>query len=215
MDERLDAVGFDLLLGVDAQLFADLDLDRQAVRVPAGLALAAVAAHGAVAGEQVFDGPGEAVAGMRHAVGRRRAFVKDEPAAGAGRSSDCSAVRSVRRQNSPISASSDGKMHRAVDGLKHRLLALVCRSQRPAVNQPGAVFSIGNAPADAGTAGERHGASLPVIPAPTRGDRVTGRLAPCRSPGCAHAAGATRPNSCSMAGSSTANWRWSSSTSSE
>ena len=38
VDEGLDAVGLDLILGVDPQLFADFDFDRQAVRVPAGLA---------------------------------------------------------------------------------------------------------------------------------------------------------------------------------
>ena len=38
VNERLDAVGLDLVLGVDAQFLADLDLDGQAVRVPAGLA---------------------------------------------------------------------------------------------------------------------------------------------------------------------------------
>ena len=89
MDERLDAVGFDLFLGVDAQFLADLDLDRQAVRVPAGLALAQLAAHGAVAGEQVLDRPGEAVAGMRQAVGRGGAFVEHEAGAPARRASDC------------------------------------------------------------------------------------------------------------------------------
>ena len=77
-DERLDAEGLDLLLRVDAQLLADLDLDGQAVGVPAGLALAAVAAHGLVAGKEVLDGPGEAVARMRQPVGRGRAFIEDE-----------------------------------------------------------------------------------------------------------------------------------------
>ena len=85
MDERLDAVGLDLLLGVDAQLLADLDLDRQAVGVPAGLALAAVAAHGLVAGKEVLDRPGEAVAGVRQAVGRGRAFVEHEGGGRRGR----------------------------------------------------------------------------------------------------------------------------------
>ena len=37
-----------------------------------------VAAHRAVAREQVLDRPRQAVAGVRHAVGRRRAFVEDE-----------------------------------------------------------------------------------------------------------------------------------------
>ena len=63
---------------MDAELFADLDFDGQAVRVPAGFAFAAVAAHRAVAREQVLDRAGEAVARVRHAVGRRRAFVEHE-----------------------------------------------------------------------------------------------------------------------------------------
>ncbi len=79
LDERLDAELFDLLFGVDAQFFADFHFDRQPVGVPASLALAQISAHGAVAREQVFDGPGEAVARVRHAVGGWRAFVKDKP----------------------------------------------------------------------------------------------------------------------------------------
>ena len=78
LDELLDAVGFDLFLRVDAELFADFDFDRQAVRVPAGFAFAAVAAHRLVAREEVLDRAGQAVAGVRHAVGRRRAFVEHE-----------------------------------------------------------------------------------------------------------------------------------------
>jgi hypothetical protein len=81
MDERLDAVGLDFLFGVDAQFLADLDLDRQAVGVPAGLAVAAEAPHGLVAGEQVLDRPGQAVARMRQSVGRRRTFIEYERAA--------------------------------------------------------------------------------------------------------------------------------------
>ena len=77
-NERLDPVRLDLLFRVNAQLFADLDLDRQPVRVPAGLPLAAVAPHGFVTREEVLDGTGKAVAGMRQAVGRRRALVEDK-----------------------------------------------------------------------------------------------------------------------------------------
>src|SRR5262245_53846397 len=79
MDEWLDAKPFDLFLGMDAQLFADFDLDRQAVRVPAGFALAEFPPHRLIAREEILDGPRQAVAGMRHAVGRWRAFVEDEP----------------------------------------------------------------------------------------------------------------------------------------
>src|SRR5262245_10922670 len=80
MDEGLDPVVFDLLLRVDAKLFADLDLHRQSVRVPAGLALAQVAAHRFVTRKEVLDRSREAVTGVRHAVGRGRTFVEDEAA---------------------------------------------------------------------------------------------------------------------------------------
>ena len=89
-DERLDAVGLDFFFRVDAQFLADLDFDRQAVRVPAGLALAEVAAHGLVAGKEVLDRPGQAVAGMGQAVGRRRAFVEDKRRPPFGEASDFS-----------------------------------------------------------------------------------------------------------------------------
>ncbi len=77
-DERLDAVGLDFLLGMDAQFLADLDLDGQTVRIPAGLALAEVSAHGLIAGKKILDRPGQAVARMGQSIGRGRAFVEDE-----------------------------------------------------------------------------------------------------------------------------------------
>jgi hypothetical protein len=70
----------DLVLAVDAEFLADLDLHRQAVRIPARLSLAVVAAHRAVARKEVLDRAGQTVAGVRQTVGRRRAFVKDENA---------------------------------------------------------------------------------------------------------------------------------------
>src|SRR5262249_33885217 len=86
VNEWLDAVGFDFFLGVDAEFLADLNLDRQAVRVPAGFALAEVAAHRFVAREEVLDGPRQAVARVRLAVGGWRTFVKDKSfGAGAAR----------------------------------------------------------------------------------------------------------------------------------
>ncbi len=78
VDERLDAKSLDFLLGVDAQFLADLDFDRQPVRIPATLAIAAEPPHGLVAGEEVLDRPREAVAGVRQAVGRRWTFVEHE-----------------------------------------------------------------------------------------------------------------------------------------
>jgi len=76
--ERFDAVRFDGLASVNAELFFDLDLDREAVGIPACAPGHVVAAHGAIAEEDVLHHPGEHVARMGHAVGRRGAFVEDE-----------------------------------------------------------------------------------------------------------------------------------------
>ena len=73
-----DAVGLDLLLAVDAQAALDLELHRQAVRVPAGLARHAVAAHGLVAREEVLEDARDDVVRARPAVGRRRPLVEHE-----------------------------------------------------------------------------------------------------------------------------------------
>src|SRR5262245_43477303 len=78
MDKRLDAEGFDLFLGMDSQFLADIDFHGQPVRVPARLPFAVKAPHRLVAGEQIFDGAGEAVAWMGHPVRRGGTFVKDE-----------------------------------------------------------------------------------------------------------------------------------------
>jgi hypothetical protein len=56
----------------------DLDLDGQAVAVPAGLALDAEAPHRLVAAHDVLHRPGQDVPGMGHAVRGRRAFEEDE-----------------------------------------------------------------------------------------------------------------------------------------
>jgi len=77
-DEFLDAVGLDFLFRVDAKALADLDLDGQAVGVPAGFTLDELAAHGLVAREEVLDGARQAVPGVRQAVGGRGALVEDE-----------------------------------------------------------------------------------------------------------------------------------------
>ena len=74
--ELVDPVLLDLLLGGDAELFFDLDLDRQPVAVPARLARHPVAAHRPVAGVDVLEDPGEDVVGAGAAVGGRRALVE-------------------------------------------------------------------------------------------------------------------------------------------
>src|SRR5207248_9305548 len=73
-----DAEFLDLLLAGDAQLLLDLQLDRQAVGVPAGLALDVEALHRPVAAEEILEGAGEYVVRTRPPVRRGRSFVEDE-----------------------------------------------------------------------------------------------------------------------------------------
>ena len=73
-----DAEGLDVGAVLQPQRFFDLDLHRQAVGVPAGLALHAVAAHGLVAAEAVLDGARQHVVHAGAAVGRGRPFIKGE-----------------------------------------------------------------------------------------------------------------------------------------
>ena len=62
----------------DAELLLDAQLDRQAVRVPAGLALHAEARLGLVAAHGILDGTGHHVVDAGHAVRGRRALKEDE-----------------------------------------------------------------------------------------------------------------------------------------
>ena len=73
-----DAIRLDLLLAGDLELLLDLQLHRQPVHVPARLAFDVAALHRLVAPEDVLEGAGQDVVRARVAVGRRRAFVKDE-----------------------------------------------------------------------------------------------------------------------------------------
>ena len=77
-----DAVLLDLALVAQAQLALDLELDREAVRVPAALPRRAVAAHRLVAGDQVLEDAREDVVDAGRAVRRRRALVEREEAVG-------------------------------------------------------------------------------------------------------------------------------------
>ncbi len=77
--ERLDAVLLDLRLAVDAELLLHGQLDRQAVAVPAGLALDVVALHRTEPREDVLEHPGLDVVGAGHPVGGRRALVEGPP----------------------------------------------------------------------------------------------------------------------------------------
>jgi hypothetical protein len=76
--EGLDAVLDDGAAAADAERLLDLDLDGQAVRVPAAAARHVVTRHRAMTQEHVLHHAREHVARMRHAVGRGRALVEDE-----------------------------------------------------------------------------------------------------------------------------------------
>src|SRR6266540_1346774 len=82
--EALDAVRFDLPLAADVERFLHLDLDRQAVGIPAGDARHALPQHRVVAADQVLERARKDVMDPRPPVGRRRAFIEDErrPVAG-------------------------------------------------------------------------------------------------------------------------------------
>ena len=71
-----NAVVLDRGFAVEAEHFLDFDLDGQAVSVPATFARYALAAHGLVAGEEVFEDSREHVMDAGCAVGGRRALVE-------------------------------------------------------------------------------------------------------------------------------------------
>src|ERR1051325_8724613 len=72
-----DADRFDLLLAADAELFLDLDLDRQTVRVPPRLASDAIPLHRAMTAEEILDRAGEDVMDAGAAIRRRRPLEED------------------------------------------------------------------------------------------------------------------------------------------
>src|SRR5215217_1986565 len=75
--ELLDAVALDVRLAFEAELPLYPYLDRQAVAVPAALALHTKAPHGLVARDEVLESPREGVVEPRPPVGRRRSLVEN------------------------------------------------------------------------------------------------------------------------------------------
>src|SRR5699024_852147 len=72
----LDPVRLDVALAGEAELLLDGELHRQAVAVPAGLAVDPPALHGAEPREHVLEHPGLDVVRAGVAVGGRRPFVE-------------------------------------------------------------------------------------------------------------------------------------------
>src|SRR6185436_3003800 len=73
-----DAEALDVVLVMEAELLLDLELDGQAVAVPAGLSRDEVPLHGLVAREDVFEHAREHVVRARAPVRGRRPLVEDE-----------------------------------------------------------------------------------------------------------------------------------------
>ena len=73
-----NAIGLDVFAGFQTQLLFDLDLHGQAVGVPAGLAVHAVAAHGFIATERVLDRARQHMVHSGTAIGRWWTFVERE-----------------------------------------------------------------------------------------------------------------------------------------
>ena len=71
-----DPVALDVLLGLHPQLGLDRQLDREAVAVPAALALDVVPGHRPVAREDVLEHPAQDVVGAGVAVGGRWALIE-------------------------------------------------------------------------------------------------------------------------------------------
>jgi len=76
--ELLDPVVLDLLLAGEAELLLDLDLHRQAVRIPTALARHTPPGHRAEPGVEVLDHAGDDMADVGHVVGCRWTLVERE-----------------------------------------------------------------------------------------------------------------------------------------
>lgn len=79
LGELGDAVFLDVFLTLEIELLLDLDLDRQAMRVPPGLPLDEETPHRLVAADGVLHGARENVMRSRMTVRRGRTLEEDEP----------------------------------------------------------------------------------------------------------------------------------------
>ena len=77
LNEGGNAVGFDLILSVDADLFLHFKLYRKTVCVPARFTGNHFALHGLITRDQILDAPCQHMADMRLAVRSRRAVIED------------------------------------------------------------------------------------------------------------------------------------------
>ena len=76
LDERLDAVFFNIFLVLETELLLDFDLDRKAVCVPSCLSRNALTLHGVVSRDRVLDDTRQDMTDVRLAICRRRAVIE-------------------------------------------------------------------------------------------------------------------------------------------
>ena len=76
LHERLDAVGFDLILTFDANLLLHFQFHRKSMGIPTGFTRHILAFHGMISRDHVLDHTGQHMPDMRLAVGSRRAVIE-------------------------------------------------------------------------------------------------------------------------------------------
>ena len=159
--ERRDAEVLDLALGVEPELLLDLQLDRQPVAVPAGLARRVEAAHRLVAQVGVLERAQQDVVRAGVAVRRRRALreAEDRPALARGE-------RAFERAG---------------------LAPALAGSVPPSPGSPGACRPAGARPPSPSPYSERRALSRPLVHsalALVRGDRDRAPPRSCRRHAC-------------------------------
>ena len=122
-------VGLDLVLGVEAELLFDLELDGQAVAVPAALAGYGVAPHGLEPRVEVLEHPGPHVVEARAAVGGGWTLVEDPRLAVLRRWRWDSASMSCSRQRSSTRSSRATRSKSGSMGPKGIISAYAARSK--------------------------------------------------------------------------------------
>ena len=76
--ELLDSVFLNILLSAHAQVFLNLNFNRQSVRVPACLRLNLESLHYLISGNRILQGAGHHVVNARLAVCCRRTLIENE-----------------------------------------------------------------------------------------------------------------------------------------
>ena len=114
--ERLDAEVLDLGLAREPELLLDLDLDRQAVAVPAGLPGDVLAPHRVEPRVDVLEEPGPDVVDPRAAVRGRWALVEDPLGGAPSRRRTLSAKTSWSRQPGQHTVFERDEVEVSIDG---------------------------------------------------------------------------------------------------